>query len=86
MRKLTLAAILAAAPLFALAEGEAIAVDTELGMTEEAVTTALTGMGYEVRKIEMEDGMIEAYAVKGDEMLEVYVSPETGKVTKMGEE
>lgn len=86
MRKLTLAAILAAAPLFAFAEGEAIAVDTELGKTEEAVKTALTGMGYEVRKMDMEDGMIEAYAVKGDDMLEVYVSPETGKVTRLGEE
>ena len=86
MRKLTLASMLIAAPLFAFAEGEAIAVDTELGKTEEAVSTALTDMGYEVRKMDMEDGMIEAYAVKGDEMLEVYVSPETGKVTKIGEE
>lgn len=86
MRKLTLAAILAATPLFAFATGEAIAVDTDLGKTEEAVTTALTAMGYEVRKMDMEDGMIEAYAVKGDEMLEVYVSPETGKVTKLGED
>lgn len=87
MRNITLAMLLAAAPLFAFAEGTAaIAVDTELGTTEDAVKTKLAEMGYEVRKMDMEDGMIEAYAVKGDEMLEVYVSPETGKVTKMGED
>lgn len=86
MRKLTLAAALATLPLMVHAEDAAIAIDTQLGMSEEEVQTTLTGMGYEVRKMDMEDGMIEAYAVKGDEMLEVYVSPETGKVTKIGEE
>lgn len=86
MRKLTLAAILAVAPMMALAEGDMIAVDTELGTSSEAVEAKLVEMGYEVRKMDMEDGMIEAYAVKGDEMLEVYVSPETGLVTKIGED
>lgn len=86
MRKLVLTAALIAAPLFAFAEGDMIAVDTELGTTEEAVQAKLVEMGYEVRKMDMEDGMIEAYAVKGDEMLEVYVSPETGLVTKVGED
>lgn len=90
MRKLTLAAILAMAPLMAplmaAAEGEMLAVDTELGTTEEAVQAKLVELGYEVRKMDMEDGMIEAYAVKGDETLEVYVSPETGKITKIGED
>lgn len=86
MRKLTLAAILAVAPMMALAEGEMIAVDTELGTSAEAVEAKLVEMGYEVRKMDMEDGMIEAYAVKGDEMLEVYVSPETGLVAKIGED
>lgn len=86
MRKLTLAAILAVAPMMALAEGDMIAVDIELGTSAEAVEAKLVEMGYEVRKMDMEDGMIEAYAVKGDEMLEVYVSPETGLVTKIGED
>ncbi|AUH34830.1 PepSY domain-containing protein [Paracoccus tegillarcae] len=86
MRKLTLAVLLAAAPLMAFAEGDMIAVDSELGTTEEAVQAKLVEMGYEVRKMDMEGGMIEAYAVKGDQMLEVYVSPETGMVTKVGED
>ena len=86
MRKLTLVAALAALPLMVHAEDATITIDTQLGMSQEDVQTTLTGMGYEVRKMDMEDGMIEAYAVKGDEMLEVYVSPETGKVTKIGEE
>lgn len=85
MRKLTLAALLAAAPLFAFAEGDMIAVDTELGTTQETVQAKLVEMGYEVRKVEMEDGQIEVYAVKGDQMLEAYISPETGKITRIGE-
>ncbi|MFV0386787.1 PepSY domain-containing protein [Paracoccus sp. (in: a-proteobacteria)] len=86
MRKLALAVILAIAPMTGFAEDAMIAMDTELGMTQDAVKAKLTEMGYEVRKVGTEDGMIEVYAVKGDQMLEVYVSPETGKVTKVSGE
>lgn len=55
---------------------------TVLGSTMEEVQTALTEMGYEVRKAEMEDGKIEVYFVKDGEMGEVYVSPETGRIIK----
>jgi len=49
----------------------------------EEVQASLTEMGYEVRKVEMEDSKIEVYFVKDGEMGEVYVSLETGQITKL---
>ena len=80
MRKFIIIAVLAlATPAFA-AE---LTMDTLLGTTIPEVQTNLTDMGYQVRKSGMEDGEIEAYFVKDNKMGEVYVSPETGKITKL---
>ena len=57
--------------------------DTVLGTTAAEISSSLTEMGYEVRKIETEDGKIEAYVVKDGKMAEVYVDPVTGKVNKL---
>lgn len=57
--------------------------DTVLGTTVQEVEANLTSMGYEIRKSEMDDGKIEVYIVKDNQMSEVYVSTETGKVTKL---
>ncbi|WP_170588276.1 PepSY domain-containing protein [Ruegeria arenilitoris] len=73
------AALLVATPVLALD----LAPDTELGKTEAEVRTALTELGYDVRKIEMEDGEIEAYVVKDGHMAEVYVDPASGKIQKI---
>lgn len=62
---------------------EGLATDTVLGKTQAEATESLKAMGYEIRKAETEDGKIEIYFVKGAEMGEVYVSPETGAITKM---
>lgn len=37
------------------------------------ITTKLRADGYEVRKIEREDGMIEVYATKGEQRFEIYL-------------
>ncbi len=80
MRKLIFLVVLAfASPAFAAD----LSKDSVLGNTMTEVQKKLTDMGYQVRKVEMEDGKIEAYFVKGDKMGEVYVSTETGKVTKL---
>lgn len=60
-----------------------LAMDTTLGTTMVDVQAKLIEMGYEVRKVEMEDGKIEAYFIKDGKMGEAYVSPETGKITKL---
>lgn len=80
MRKLALIAMMALAT-------PALAEDVEkgsvLGTTMEKVRASLTAMGYDVRKAEMEDGKIEVYFVRDSQRGEVYVSPETGAVTKL---
>lgn len=72
-------ALLFAAPAFA----EDITMGMDLGTTPDAVKTALTSMGWDVRKFDMEDGMIEAYAVMGNQIAEIYVNPTTGEVVKV---
>lgn len=68
MRKTILvAALLLAAPAF----GEDLSIGTQLGTTPDAVKAALTERGWEVRKLKLEDGMIEAYAVMGTQMAEI---------------
>lgn len=82
MRKLALIALIAfASPALA---GD-VTMGSNLGTTMEEVQTSLTAMGYEVRKAEMEDGKIEVYFVRDGKMGEVYVSTESGKVTKLEE-
>ena len=46
-------------------------------LTEEQranITAAMTEQGYETRKIGMEDGMIEVYALKDGERFELYLN------------
>ena len=74
-----IAAMALATPVLAMDLGG----DTVLGTTQPEITANLTEMGYEVRKIEAEDGKIEAYVVKDGKMAEVYVDPVSGKVTKL---
>ncbi|APE44678.1 hypothetical protein BOO69_15630 [Sulfitobacter alexandrii] len=80
MRKFALITLIAlASPALA----EDVSMDSKLGNTMEEVQASLAAMGYEVRKAEMEDGKIEVYFVRDGKMGEVYVSPETGAVTKL---
>lgn len=65
-RSLAALALVLSAALPAFAEDE---VDPAL---KEKLTAQLVAEGYEVRKIEMEDGKIEAYVVKDGETLELY--------------
>ena len=80
MRKFALIALVAfATPALA----EDVTMDSNLGTTMQEVQASLTAMGYEVRKAEMEDGMIEVYFIRDGKMGEVYVNPQTGVVTKL---
>jgi hypothetical protein len=82
IRKLTAAAILGlsmlAAPM-AMAESDEGEVDAA---TTEKVTAQLTAEGFEVRKLDLEDGMIEAYVVKDGETSTVFLDPTTLEVVK----
>jgi hypothetical protein len=71
----------AAALTAVLAAGPAMASNKVDDATKEKVTAQLTAQGYEVRKIQMENGLIEAYAVKDGKTLEVYLDADL-KVVK----
>jgi hypothetical protein len=75
------AAVLGAAILSAPA---AYASDEKIDPAlQEKLTMQLKAEGYEVRKIQMEDGMIEAYAVKGTEKVELYFDKDLKMVKKV---
>ncbi len=53
--------------------------------TKAEITEQLTQEGYEVRKIEVEDGYYEAYAIKDGVRYEIYLD-ENLKITKVKED
>ena len=81
MRKLAIAAAFLAFVSPALASD--LSLDMEIGKTMDDVKAKMTELGYEVRKAQMEDGDIEVYVVKDNKMAEIYVSQNTGKITKI---
>jgi len=76
-----LAAALALPVSFAAASSELDGAT--LGKSADEVKSTLTAQGYEVRKIENEDGKIEAYALKDGKKFEIYVDPASGNVTEV---
>ncbi len=80
MKKMIILGVLAfASPAFATE----LTTNMVLGTGMAEVQKKLTDMGYQVRKSEMEHGDIEIYVVKGSKKFEVYVSMETGKITRL---
>ncbi len=73
---------LLAVPAFA-AGADLIDMNTVLGTSLKDVKAALTAQGFDARKGEMEDGLIEVNAVKDGHMAEVYVDPQTGLPTRV---
>lgn len=69
---------LLAAPM-AMAESEVDAA------TKDKVTADLTAQGYDVRKMEMEDGMLEVYAIKDGKTLQLFLDKDL-KVVKTCED
>lgn len=52
-------------------------------LPEAAIKTKVTDLGYQVRKIETEDGCYEVKGVdKNGAKVELYLNPETGEVVK----
>ena len=74
-KTLTLALCLGlSAPMAALASGDDTYGYARLSPEiKEQIRTTLTEQGYEVRKIKMEDGYFEAYALKDGARLEIYL-------------
>jgi hypothetical protein len=49
---------------------------------KEKLSAKLKADGYEIRKVQMEDGLIEAYAVKNGKKFELYFDNNLKPVTK----
>ena len=82
-RRLTLAAAAAALTLPAALALAAVTKGDYAGKTEGEIIQSLEQQGYSVRKVETEDGYLEAYALLDGQRYEIYVDPETGKVVKV---
>jgi hypothetical protein len=73
------AAFVLAGPAFA----DDITLGAVLGATPEDIRANLTAMGYDVRKMEFEDGEIEVKMVKGIAMIELHVNRASGQVVEI---
>ena len=51
-------------------------------MSEDALKTKATAMGYDVKNIKVEDGCYEIYAIKDGKRVEVYLNPVTAKIAR----
>lgn len=71
-------AIALATPAVALASSDESISDAE----RARVTETVTAQGYEVRKLEREDGLVEVYALKEGKRYELYVNGDTGEIVK----
>lgn len=78
MQKFTPLALVAALALATPVFAANLTTETVLGTSLETIKASLTDMGYEVRKMEVEDGMFEAYIVGENDMGEIYVDMSTG--------
>lgn len=70
MTRILALALALAMPVAAFASSDSSALTAE---RKTEITNKLTAEGYEVRKIDMEDGMIEAYVLKDGQRFELYL-------------
>ncbi len=76
-------AIAATLGLFVSAAAAAVMSGDYVGKTKADIAASLEQQGYEVRRLEEEDGNLEAYAVRDRQRFEIYVDPQTGNVVKI---
>ncbi len=75
--------MIATAALMSLSLGlPALAEEKVDPAVQEKLTAQLVKEGYEVRKIQMEDGLVEAYAVKDGKTYEMYFDKDLKVVKK----
>jgi hypothetical protein len=83
-----LVASVALAAALALSAAVAIAAASKgsyAGKSKDEITNSLEQQGYKVRKVESEEGNLEAYAILEGKRYEIYVDPQTGNIVKIKE-
>lgn len=78
--------VVAVAPMILASAAIAVERGDTVGTDGAAIRSALEADGYEVRKIETEDGELEAYALKDGKRYEIHVDPASGKVSRVEED
>ena len=58
----------------------ALAEESVDATTQDKLTKLLTDQGYEIRRIDAEDGLIEVYALKDGHKLEIYFDKDLKQV------
>lgn len=84
MLSISTAALLLAAATPALAT-ECTTAPMDKWMPAEEIHKKLAEQGYDVRKLEVEDSCLEAYAMKDGRRLEIYLDPVSGEIVKIKE-
>lgn len=82
-----LAVMLAAAAGPALASKDEVRVQAPRDQWKSVaqITESFVARGFEVRKVKIEDGVYEVYAIDKDgKRIEAYVHPVTGEILKQG--
>ncbi len=79
---LALAMAAATAPSFASDDDVRVDVPRDQWLSEAQLTEKLTSQGYDVRRIKIEDGVYEVYAIKNGQRVEAHVHPATGALLK----
>lgn len=84
MTRLTFTALALAAvlPMTAIASSD----DEVPEADRAAISDSLKAQGYEIRKMEREDGAIEVYAVRDGKRYELYLDPDTREIIRVKEE
>jgi coenzyme F420-reducing hydrogenase beta subunit len=83
----TLSTFLKATALAALLmAGPAFASETINPALKDKITAKLTAEGYDVRKVQMEDGKFEVYAVKDGKTMELYLDDRLNVMKTGGED
>jgi len=72
----------ASPPLFASDEDVRIDVPRDQWLTMEQITEKLAFQGYDVRRVKVEGGVYEVYAIKDGQRVEALVHPATGALLK----
>ncbi len=82
----TVAGLMIAATFPAYASAEGVSCGPRADgpqLSVQDITDKAQALGYDVRKVQLEDGCFEIYAIDNNgARLEIYMDPVTGKVTK----
>jgi hypothetical protein len=88
MKSITIASAFALALMSgtAMASSDKCNEPSDKWMSMDEARAKVTAMGYDVRKVEVDDGCYEAYGIKNGRKYEVYINPVTAEIVELEED